>query len=469
MRKLYISCLLLSGLAGSISAQNIEQAKQLFLKGEYSEAKPLFQSLLKKAPSNANYNYWFGACEYETGNPEKAIPYLKKGAARKVTNAYKYLGLAYYDLYQFEEAQTSYEDYIQALTKSKQPIEEAEKEMEGIKRAARMIKGVEKVTVIDSFTVDKKSFLNAYKISKEAGNIEMNADNNGTSYTTENGNKMIFSQPDSNGNMQLYSRIKLINEWSEPEAIKSLNADANVSYPFLMPDGITLYYSTDSKESLGGYDIFVTRYDSEEGKYLKPDNLGMPYNSPYNDYMYAVDEINNLGWFASDRFQPEDKVCVYVFVPNETKEVYDYESTDAQLIKQVALLTPLSVTQHNKEKVNKAKQQLQKLLTSTEYVRKSGDFEFIIDDTHVYNELSDFRSADARKAYQQMIQKQKDYNALSTQLESKRDEYINASAAKKSSLAPSILDLEKRTEQLQKEIEEMIVKVRNLEISKQKR
>ena len=41
--------------------------------------------------------------------------------------------------------------------------------------------------------------------------------------------------------------------------------------------------------------------------YLAPENVGMPFNSPYNDYMYVIDEFNNLGWFASDRYQPEDK------------------------------------------------------------------------------------------------------------------------------------------------------------------
>ena len=45
--------------------------------------------------------------------------------------------------------------------------------------------------------------------------------------------------------------------------------------------------------------------------------------------MYAIDDYNNLGWFASDRYQPEGKVCVYVFVPNESKTTYDYDVMDA--------------------------------------------------------------------------------------------------------------------------------------------
>lgn len=44
--------------------------------------------------------------------------------------------------------------------------------------------------------------------------------------------------------------------------------------------------------------------------------------------MYVIDEFNNLGWFASDRYQPEGKVCVYVFIPASSKQVYNYESMD---------------------------------------------------------------------------------------------------------------------------------------------
>ena len=56
--------------------------------------------------------------------------------------------------------------------------------------------------------------------------------------------------------MQLYSRIRLLDGWSEPESLTSLNEQGNVNYPFLMSDGITLYYASDGEGSLGGYDIF---------------------------------------------------------------------------------------------------------------------------------------------------------------------------------------------------------------------
>lgn len=465
MRRLYILCLFALGMANSISSQTLEQAKQQFLKGEFSAAKPVFSNLLKKSPSNSNYNFWYGACEYETGNAENAIPYLQKGAKAKVTNAYKYLGLAYFDLYNFGEAETSYGQYIAALTKAKQPVEEEEKVFEKIKKASRMIKGVEKVTVVDSFVVDKNRFLDNYHLSKPSGKLSMISDTYGTSYETENGNNILLSQKGPAGNMQLYTQIKLINDWSKPEPVTSLQSDADINYPFLMTDGITLYYSATGPESLGGYDMFVTRYDTEDRRYLKPDNLGMPFNSPFNDYMFAIDELNNLGWFASDRYQPNDKVCIYVFIPNETKEVYDYENTDPKLLHQAALLSPIKVTQADKKRVEEAKRVLVKVMSDNPEKHIKRDFEFVIDDKRTYYSLKDFKSKEASKLYLELSQKEKDFKSLCTQLDNKRDEYAAAVNDKKSSLAPSILDLEKRTEQLQKEINQLIINIRNKEIT----
>lgn len=156
----------------------------------------------------------------------------------------------------------------------------AEAELEQIKQAARMIKGVENITVIDSFVVDKNDFLKAYKISRESGALYHDPTISGTVYQTEMGNKVLYGNKSTDGKMQLYSRIRLLDGWSEPEPLMSLNEQGNVNYPFLMSDGITLYYASDGEGSLGGYDIFVTRYDSENGNYLRPDNIGMPLTLP---------------------------------------------------------------------------------------------------------------------------------------------------------------------------------------------
>ncbi len=469
MYKRYIIGLFALCLAGAASAQNATQAKKLFEQGEFEKAKPAFQRLVKQSPGNAGYNYWYGACCYETGEKLEAQPYLEKSAARKYIDAYRYLGKLYYDIYRFDDAVANYEEHIMWLEKKNRPTEEAEAELDHIKRAARMIKGVENVAVIDSFVVDKASLLDAYKISMESGKVYGKPDTEGTFFETEMGNKMIYSELSTDSLMQLYTRVRLLDGWSEPEPVESLNGEGNVNYPFLMSDGITLYYASDGEGSLGGYDIFVTRYDSEDGSYLRPDNIGMPFNSPANDYLYAVDEFNNIGWFASDRNQPTDSVCVYVFIPNETKDVYNYEATDPQVIIEAATLRNIRSTWQDEDKVRQGRQRLAALKYTQETDESKGDFTLVIDDSATYHTLADFRSPEAKKLYQQLMQKEKDLRELTKELDGKRVAYASGNEAKKQGLAPSILELEKRTKQLAEEINALAKQVRNEEIKKLKR
>ena len=58
----------------NIAAQTLNQAKQWFNEGKFAEAKPVFQRLVKQAPSNANYNFWYGACCSETGELAESKP-----------------------------------------------------------------------------------------------------------------------------------------------------------------------------------------------------------------------------------------------------------------------------------------------------------------------------------------------------------------------------------------------------------
>ena len=316
----------------NIAAQTLNQAKQWFNEGKFAEAKPVFQRLVKQAPSNANYNFWYGACCFETGELAESQPYLEKSADRKVINAYLYLGKLYYMQYRFDDAVENLEEHISWLEKKERDTEEAEKVLSKCRMAARMIRNTERIIVADSFVVDKASFLQAYKLSKSAGEISI-TENGGTCYTNEWGDKMLYTQTSADGKNHLYSRMKLIDKWSDPQPLKGITLNEhNQICPFLNTDGITLYYATDGEENLGGYDIFITRYDSEDDTYLRPNNIGMPFNSPANDYMYAIDETNHLGWFASDRYQPEGKVCIYVFIPNDSKQVYDFENTEGQIV-----------------------------------------------------------------------------------------------------------------------------------------
>ena len=70
MKGKYILFLICSLFLCEVSAQTLEQARTLFTKGEYEQAKPVFKKYTKSQPSNGNYNYWYGVCCLKTGEAE---------------------------------------------------------------------------------------------------------------------------------------------------------------------------------------------------------------------------------------------------------------------------------------------------------------------------------------------------------------------------------------------------------------
>lgn len=455
-----------------VSAQTLEEAKGMFTKGEYAKAKPVFEKYVKSQATNANYNYWYGVCCLKTDEPQKALKYLEFAAKRKVQNAPLYLGEAYNDLYRFEEAASSYQEYVDLLNKKKQPTEEADKLLEKSKINARMIKGVEEVSVIDSFVVDKDNFLSAYKLSEESGKLftynkyfKQEGDNQGTVYETEIGNKIYYSEQGKDKALNILSKNKMLDNWGEGNQLPgSINANGNSNYPFMLTDGATIYFASDGEGSIGGYDIFVTRYNTNTDTYLAIENVGMPFNSPYNDYMYAIDEYNDLGWFASDRYQPVGKVCVYVFIPNTSKQIYNYEAMDADSLKHLAQLHSLKDTWKDKKAVAEAKKRLQAVINKKPNEKSAYDFEFVLNDELTYHSIDQFKSPEAKVLFKKYQLLAKDYRQQSDKLKTQRQWYEKANKEDRTKMNGAILDLEKRVQEIYQELDAQAVSVRNTEI-----
>lgn len=471
MNKKHILFFLFGLLSMTISAQSPAKAKALYEKGKYTEAKPAFKKLVKTQPANGNYQLWYGVCCLETGEPAEALKHLQNAVKRRVPGGQFHLARAYNDLYRFEEAIETYETYISELKKRKRSTEEAEQRLEKSKSNLRMLKGVEEVCFIDSFVVDKRNFLNAYKISPESGKLFMygayfkdSGKQGGTVYETELGNKLYYSEMQPDNTLSILSRSKLLDKWSDGSLLPgSINEAMNADYPYVLTDGVTIYYASDGPESMGGYDIFVTRYNMNTGSYLMPENVGMPFNSPYNDYMYVVDEFNDLGWFASDRYQPEGKVCIYVFIPNSSKRVYNYEGMEAKQTISLAQLHSIKDTWTDTDAVEAARERLRTAASAQPQSAKGDDFRFIIDDRVTYHRTDDFRSPQAKALYGKYQQLEQGHRQLQKRLEKMRGEYARADKQQKSQMSAAILDLEQRVRQLSVEMEQTAIQVRNQE------
>ena len=350
----------------------------------------------------------------------------------------------------------------------KKPVIEEPKEDPRITNMREM---TQQILIIDSIVTDKDKVLSHLRLSSDVGSLMTTSDFlgkqiKGFAFLNEMGNKAYFSQPDNSHQQQLYTSDLLGDEWSRPQLLKGLTEGiSEASYPFMLTDGITLYFAGKGEESIGGYDIFFTRYDSHSGRFLQPENIGMPFNSEANDYLYAVDEYNQIGYFVSDRRQPEGKVCIYIFVPSDIRKTYDSgDYTDEQL-RRLADISRIADTWGKGTERKAALVRLKSI--GTQQVRTSAVSnvyaQLVINDALTYSSVKDFKSKEAAVLYQQLVKARQQLADLSEQLGKARSYYDKADKADKASLRREILQAEADESQLGERIKLLEKRARNAE------
>lgn len=114
--------------------------------------------------------------------------------------------------------------------------------------------------------------------------------------------------PDSKGREDLYVSFynRKTHAFSEPKNLGGIiNTKGQEITPFLAPDGITLYFSSDSTGGSGMLDIFVTRrLDDTWQNWSTPLNLGPSINSPGDDYYFKFPADARFGYFVSNYNTP---------------------------------------------------------------------------------------------------------------------------------------------------------------------
>ena len=374
--------------------------------------------------------------------------------------------------YRFEEAENYLVTTIQQLQKKKQPAIREEELLETARKGRIKLQATEQVMIIDSLVLPKTEVLNAIKISSECGSIHplnniIKEDSSLCSYfQNQLGDKRIYSQPDKKGSLRLVESLLIANEWSAPTPLKGFDEEENdnFNFPFMLTDGVTMYFAAENAESIGGYDIYMTRYDADEQKFLVPDNIGMPFNSPANDYLYVIDEFNNLGYFVSDRNQPADSVCLYTFIPNDKRSIYNIDELGEEKLRSLAKINSIRDSWTNPALVKEAQKRLNETRNAREEQHKKRDFEFVLNDQHTYYTLSDFKKPRAKEKVQWWLENKKDLRSRSQELERLRARYMSGTDTQKAQMAPQIRLNEEKLEQIEAEIHSLEKEIRKLEL-----
>ena len=107
--------------------------------------------------------------------------------------------------------------------------------------------------------------------------------------------------PGGYGGMDLYAVYRVDGKWSQMINLgEKVNTPGNEVFPYIAADK-TLYFSSDGHGGLGNLDLFYAAQDTLTEEWRSPYNLGIPFNSPADDFGFIVDRDNKNGYFSSDR------------------------------------------------------------------------------------------------------------------------------------------------------------------------
>ena len=143
---------------------------------------------------------------------------------------------------------------------------------------------------------------------------------------TENEKFMYFSSDKSGGygGKDIWFSKKLPdNTWSKPTNMgPNINSSSDETSPFLHPDGVTFFYSSNSDKSIGGYDVFISKKQSDNswGESL---NIGIPINTVFDEKFFSTSTDGTLGYYSSIKKDGNsDLISVKIDTPYSEPLIY---------------------------------------------------------------------------------------------------------------------------------------------------
>lgn len=333
-----------------------------------------------------------------------------------------------------------------------------------IANAQNYMDRVERLVVLDSINAPRADVLKLLQLPASAGRLtDGKPAGIDTRYlfTNENGDFRAWAMPDSLGNMTIAESVRLTDgKWQEPYLLPELGKDGNdAAYPFMMSDGLTMYYALDDPEGMGGYDLMVATRESADGDFLQPQNLGMPYNSPYDDYLLAIDELNGVGWLVTDRNQLGDDVTIYLYKVNDMRRNYDPDETED--LSDRAMLYDWKATQEPDADYSELLATVHAI--DPEATARKVEFILPMDDEVVYTQYDDFKSHKAASMMQTYMKEKQDYEQLCSTIDDLRHKFHkNHDTASRNMLVKLEAEQERSRTALKKRLSEVYQAERGL-------
>lgn len=306
------------------------KANQLFEERKFEEASPLLAQLLSLYPQDPNYNYKYAATLLSTSaEREKPLKYLKFAISKSSQVdplAYYFLGKAYHLNYNFGAAVKYYTRFKQKGEREAIDEFEVNRQIEMAKNGKKLLGRINEVQVIEKQVVPRKDFYRLYELEGIDGKIIAKPEDFRSKYDEKIGERSVIFFPDNANELyyssygkkgdqgkDIYRVVKIGGDsWSNPVKLgASINTPYDEDYPFIHPDGRTLFFASKGHSSMGGYDLFKSTYDENTSEWTEPENLDFAFSTVDDDILFVTDKDQTMAYFASDRANSSGEITVY--------------------------------------------------------------------------------------------------------------------------------------------------------------
>ncbi|MFC2111376.1 hypothetical protein ACFLQ5_02880, partial [Bacteroidota bacterium] len=311
-------------------AELIKKADQLFKKEDFFNAFRPYSQLLSVYPKDPLYNFRFGVCLMfaDKRDKEKPIKYLEfaKDNLVKEPDVYYYLAYAYHLNYRFSEAIKSYEKFIEVGKSVDVSRFEVERKIEMCNNGIALLSNIRDLYVLEKKQVRKSDFYRSYRTNEFGGNFlskpeefktkldKKKEDNNFVFFSNQN-QVVYFASYGKKGETgkDIYRVSKLPGgKWTEPQKLNEvINTPYDEDFPYMSPDGKTLFFCSKGHNTMGGYDVFVSSFNPASFMWSTPVNVNFPINTPFDDILFVSDSVKGFAYFASERISTEGQITVY--------------------------------------------------------------------------------------------------------------------------------------------------------------
>jgi outer membrane protein OmpA-like peptidoglycan-associated protein len=149
--------------------------------------------------------------------------------------------------------------------------------------------------------------------------------------------------------------------WDPPVNMELLNTDGDEEAPYIAPDGLTLYFSSNGHPGFGEADIFRTVL-KEDKTWTKPVNLGYSVNTPFREAGIVISPDGTTAYYASEKEGGKGGLDVYTIAmhpdiapekANVMVDAYVYDAATKEPIENVKVKIGKSGTQKQEFKTDK--------------------------------------------------------------------------------------------------------------------